>query len=179
MMIMVPATGMRIVTSSIFATRWIATTIFTPSTIFIIASPARRLSSHPLLLRKASRLWNHRRLSTWRCSSDHDCCTISSIWSSWIECVAASMTYSTSPTAINVIDIESSCTVAQDSNVGAYGRVLGKVIPTPRQLAVLKEMDDLQLFRLLGSGGYRETTCMMPAPTTACYTRIWSGWRAR
>ena len=53
-----------------------------------------------------------------------------------------------------VIDIESSCTVAQDSNVGAYDRVLGKVIPTPRQLAVLKEMDDLQLFRLLGSGGY-------------------------
>ena len=64
------------------------------------------------------------------------------------------MTYSTSPTAINVIDIESSCTVAQDSNVGAYDRVLGKVIPTPRQLAVLKEMDDLQLFRLLGSEGY-------------------------
>ena len=76
------------------------------------------------------------------------------------------MTYSTSPTAINVIDIESSCTVAQDSNVGAYGRVLGKVIPTPRQLAVLKEMDDLQLFRLLGSGGYRETTCTMPLQAT-------------
>jgi len=53
-----------------------------------------------------------------------------------------------------VIDIESSGTVAQDSDVSAYGRVLGKVIPTPRQLAVLKEMDDLQLFRLLGSEGY-------------------------
>jgi hypothetical protein len=53
-----------------------------------------------------------------------------------------------------VIGIESSGTVVDDSDVGAYGRVLDKVIPTPSQLAVLKEMDDLQLFRQLGSGGY-------------------------
>ena len=54
-----------------------------------------------------------------------------------------------------VIDIESSSgTIAEHSDADAYGRVLGEVIPTPRQLAVLKEMVDLQLFRLLGSGGY-------------------------
>jgi hypothetical protein len=54
-----------------------------------------------------------------------------------------------------VIDIEPSGTFTEDSDTDdAYGRVLGRVIPTPRQIAVLKEMDDLQLFRLLGSGGY-------------------------
>jgi len=49
-----------------------------------------------------------------------------------------------------VIDIES----YGASDAEAYSEVLSKVIPTPRQLAVLKEMDDLQRFRLLGSGGY-------------------------
>jgi hypothetical protein len=54
-----------------------------------------------------------------------------------------------------VIDIESSGTFTEDSDTDdAYGRVQGRVIPTPRQIAVLKEKDDLQLFRLLGSGGY-------------------------
>jgi len=46
-----------------------------------------------------------------------------------------------------VIDIES-----YEDN--AIAEDLSKVIPTPRQLAVLKMMDDQQLFRLLGSGGY-------------------------
>ncbi len=67
--------------------------IYTFHHIHHMEIPVRRLSSHPLL-------WNHRKLSTWHYTSDHDCWTISSILSIWIKYIGASMTCSASATAI-------------------------------------------------------------------------------